>query len=134
MQTNSHEIKLVPRSVQDPPDKQAAIGSRVTVPRARRYDICAAMRYRVRGKKDWHEGLMRNMSISGVLLSTSFSLPLEAIIEMRFSLPVHLTSGEPAAEVLCRGSVVRTSRNELAGGELLVAARVTHSRFLRQER
>ena len=77
---------------------------------------------------------MKNMSISGVLLSTFHSLPLEAILEMRFSLPVHLISGESAAEVLCRGFVVRTSKNELSGGESMVAARVTRSRFLRQER
>jgi len=76
---------------------------------------------------------MKNMSISGVLLSTPHSLPLEAIIEMRFSLPV-LISGESAAEVLCRGSVVRTSKGNLSDGESIVAARVTRSRFLRQER
>ena len=133
MQTNSHEIKLVPRPVQDTSDKQAPNGYRVRVPRARRYDICAALRYRVRGKKEWYEGVMKNMSISGVLLSTPHSLPLEAIIEMRFSLPV-LISGESAAEVLCRGSVVRTSKGNLSDGESIVAARVTRSRFLRQER
>lgn len=134
MQTNSHEIKLVPRLVQDPSDTKGPIAYSVRVPRARRYDICAVMRYRVRGKKEWHEGVMKNMSISGVLLSASHSLPLEAVVEMRFSLPVHLRSGESAAEVLCRGSVVRTSRGELAGGESMIAARVTHSRFLRQEK
>jgi hypothetical protein len=134
MQTNSHEIKIVPRPVHDTSDNLALDGHNVRVPRAKRYDICAVMRYRVRGKKEWHEGVMKNMSISGVLLSTTHSLPLEAIIEIRFSLPVQLISGESAAEVLCRGSVVRTSNGELAGGESMVAARVTHSRFLRQGR
>ncbi len=134
MQTNTHEIKLVPRPVHDLSERLVPIAYRARVPRATRYDICAAMRYRVRGKKEWHEGVMKNMSVSGVLLSTSHSLPLEAIIEMRFSLPVHLVSGESAAEVLCRGSVVRISKGELANGESAIAARVTHSRFLRQER
>ena len=134
MQTKSHEIKLVPRPVPEPSGQRAPIGYRVRVPRARRYDICAVMRYRIRGKKEWHEGVMKNMSISGVLLSTSHSLPLEAIVEMRFSLPVHLNSGESAAEVLCRGSVVRIEKDEQAGGDSMVAARVTHSRFLRQEK
>ena len=134
MQTSSHEIKLVPRLVPDAPEKAAPISHPARVPRAKRYDISTVMRYRVRGKKEWYEGVMKNMSISGVLLSTSHSLPPEAVIEMRFSLPVQLISGESAAEVICRGSVVRTSRNEPAGEGSIVAARVTHSRFLRQEK
>ena len=131
---NDREIKLVPRPVYDTSAKQATAGCNNRVPRAKRYDIGAMMRYRIRGENEWREGVLKNMSISGVLLSTSHVLPLEALIEMRFSLPVQLVSGEPAAEVLCRGSVVRTWKGKLTGEASLAAARVTHSRFLRQEK
>lgn len=78
---------------------------------------------------------MKNMSISGVLFGATLSLPLETNIEMRFALPLQLTGGESAAEVLCRGSVVRTWISAVPGeAAAMVAARITHSRFLRQER
>jgi len=133
MITNHREIRLVPKPVHDDIAREPASGYCSSVARARRYEIGAVMRYRIRGKKEWHEGIMKNMSISGVLLSTSYCLPLETVIEMRFSLPLPLIGGESAAEVLCRGSVVRISKGEL-DERSMVAARVTHSRFLRREK
>jgi hypothetical protein len=127
-------IKLVPRG-DDSHAERAESGARNRVPREKRYEISAATKYRIRGQTEWYEGEMKNMSISGVLIGTVFTLPLETAIEMRFSLPVHLTDGESAAEVLCRGSVVRSWKcmvpDEAAA---MVAARITHSRFLRQKR
>jgi len=127
-------IKLVPRPREESYAKRTESVSRQKVPRAIRYEISAVTRYRIRGEKEWHEGVMKNMSISGVLISTPFVLPLEAVIEMRFSLPIHLTGGESAAEVLCRGSVVRSWERGVPGDGAMVAARITHSRFLRQEK
>ena len=99
--------------------------------RARRYDIGTVIRYRVRGEQDWHEGMTENISISGVLLRASRSLEPETAIEMRFFLPVEL-QGESAAEVFCRGIVVRSSRSAEMSGGVTIAARIVHSRFLRQ--
>jgi hypothetical protein len=102
------------------------------VTRAQRYEIDTMMRYRIRGEKEWREGVMKNISISGVLLHAANALPPDTVIEIRFSLPVHL-NGEDAAEVLCRGSVVRSSTHEGPGVAATVAARINHSRFLRQK-
>lgn len=99
--------------------------------RARRYDIGTVIRYRVRGERDWHEGMTENISISGVLIRTSRSLKPDTAIEMRFFLPVEL-QGECAAEVFCRGLVVRSSQAGGPDGEVAIAARIVHSRFLRQ--
>lgn len=103
------------------------------VSRAQRYEIDTMLRYRIKGEKEWRVGVMKNISISGVLLHAANSLPPDTVIEMKFSLPVQL-SGESAAEVLCRGSVVRTSKSEGPGVAAMVAARINHSRFLRQEK
>jgi PilZ domain len=99
--------------------------------RARRYDIGTAVRYRVRGQREWHEGVMENISYSGVLIRTSQFFPPDTNIEMRFFLPVEL-DGERAAEVLCRGSIVRSTPSTKSAGAVKVAARITHSRFIRQ--
>jgi hypothetical protein len=104
----------------------------VGTPRARRYGIGTSIRYRAGGADGWREGKMQNISISGVLLCTDQPLEVDTAIEMRFVLPVELLNGESAAEVLCRGVVVRSSAVSGPEGEANVAARIISSRFLRQ--
>ena len=101
------------------------------VPRARRYEIGTSIRFRARGEREWHEGLTENISISGVLIRTGRALDPKTAIEMRFFLPVEL-DGECAAEVFCRGFVIRSSKCRIPAGSYTVAARIMHSRFLRQ--
>lgn len=105
---------------------------RERVPRAQRYEINTAMRYRLRGEKQWRQGVVKNISISGVLIRIDQILELETAIEIRFSLPVHLR-GERPAEVLCRGSVVRSLKSEEPNQAALVAAKIEHWRFLRKK-
>jgi hypothetical protein len=99
--------------------------------RARRYEIGTPIRYRVRGEREWREGVTENISISGVLIRTSHALEPNTSIEMKFLLPVEL-EGEFAAEVFCRGLVVRSSHHPAPAGAATIAARILHSRFLRQ--
>ncbi|HEX4004979.1 MAG TPA: PilZ domain-containing protein [Acidobacteriaceae bacterium] len=110
---------------------ETANDTQVGISRARRYEIGTVIRYRVRGEREWHEGVMENISSSGVLIRTGQSLHPDTSIEMRFVLPVEL-HGECAAEVLCRGSVVRSSKCAAPRGSVTIAARINHSRFLRQ--
>jgi hypothetical protein len=113
--------------------KRADSGNRDKIARAQRYEIGTIMRFRIRGEKDWQEGEIRNISNSGVLIrTTAHSLLPDTVIEMRFALPIQLR-GEFAAEVLCRGSVVRFQQSEVPGEAGAVAARISHSRFLRQK-
>ena len=104
---------------------------RKRIPRAQRYEMNTTMRYRIQGEKQWRDGVVKNISISGVLMRTASFLELKTAIEMRFSLPIHL-QGESAAEVFCRGSVVRSSKSEEQGEAAIVAAKIEHWRFLRQ--
>lgn len=103
----------------------------VGIPRARRYGIGTSIRYRVGGANVWREGTLQNISISGVLLCADQPLEAETAIEMRFVLPVEL-NGECAAEVLCRGVVVRSSLAEGPEDAVEIAAKIVSSRFLRQ--
>jgi hypothetical protein len=127
------EVKTVSEPDRNKFAKRADHGHRNKVARAKRYDIGAMMRFRIRGETEWHEGVMKNISNSGVLFRTTYSLSQDAVIEMTFVLPVSL-QGESAAEVLCRGSVVRFSESESPGEAFPVAARIEHSRFLRQKK
>jgi hypothetical protein len=127
------EIKSVSRPDREKLAKRADCGHRNRIARAKRYEIGAMMRFRIRGEKEWHEGVMKNISNSGVLFRTTYSLSPDAVIEMTFVLPVQL-QGESAAEVFCRGSVVRLSQSEVPGEAVPVAARIDHSRFLRQNK
>ena len=102
---NDHENKPVGKSDREKLAKRADYVHRNRVARAKRYEIGAMMRFRIRGEKDWHEGVMKNISNSGVLFRTTHSLSPDAVIEMAFVLPVHWL-GESAAVVFCRGSVV----------------------------
>jgi hypothetical protein len=100
------------------------------ISRARRYEIGTLIRYRVRGERDWHEGVTENISISGVLIRGNQALQPRTAIEMRFLLPIEL-DGEIAAEVFCRGLVIRSSKCRFPAGTVTIAAKIVHSRFLR---
>lgn len=101
------------------------------ISRARRFEIGTIIRYRIRGERDWHEGQTENISISGVLIRSERSLEPQTAIEMRFFLPVEL-DGECAAEIFCRGFVIRSSKCRIPAGSFTIAAKIMHSRFHRQ--
>lgn len=109
---------------------QAVNTASAEVSRARRYEIGTLIRYRVRGEREWHEGVTENISISGVLIRTRQPLDPKTAIEMRFFLPIEL-DGECAAEVFCRGFVIRSSKCRFPAGSITIAAKIIHSRFLR---
>jgi hypothetical protein len=113
-------------------DSERALSAAHTeVCRAQRYEIGTAIRYRVQGERGWHEGVTENISISGVLMRSERPLDPKIAVEMRFFLPVEL-DGERAAEVFCRGFIIRSSKCRIPAGTFTIAARIMHSRFLRQ--
>jgi len=93
------------------------------VPRATRYPIQTLLRFRERGKAEWQEGTTLNISRTGVLFQSEINLPPKTLIEMQITLP-HEMLGEPKANVLCWGPVVRTDMTftEKAGQPALAAA------------
>lgn len=109
---------------------QAESAASTEVSRARRYEIGTLIRYRVRGEREWHEGVTENISISGVLIRANEPLDPQTAIEMRFLLPIEL-DGESAAEVFCRGLVIRSSKCRFPAGTVTIATKIVHFRFLR---
>ncbi len=56
------------------------------VPRARRLKLHAPVRYRVKNLGSWYEGVIENLSQSGVLLHGPQRLPDNTLIEMVFEM------------------------------------------------
>jgi hypothetical protein len=70
------------------------------------------MRYRVNNTSTWHEGIIDNLSQTGLLFRGPQQLPVNALIEMVFEMPEEI-SGQKNRNVLCQGRVIR-SRNKPA--------------------
>ena len=101
------------------------------VSRAQRYEIDTAIRFRVMGESTWYEGMTENISISGVLIRADQFLEPNTTVEMKFFLPVELWR-ERAAEVFCRGVVVRSLRCQAPANAVAIASTIAYSRFVRQ--
>ena len=76
------------------------------VPRARRIKMEAAVRYRVKNLGTWSEGIIQNLSQSGVLLKGVQRFPENTLVEMVFEMPEEI-SGQKNSKVLCQGRVIR---------------------------
>jgi len=100
------------------------------VPRARRLSLQTPLRYRPKGLGTWHEGIVENLSQSGVLLLGPQQLPENTLVEMVFEMPEEI-SGQKNSTVLCQGRIIR--RKEVRNSESVgLAASILDYKFLRQ--
>jgi PilZ domain len=100
------------------------------VPRARRLKLETPVRYRVKNLGTWNEGVIENISQSGVLFQGEQHLPLNALIEMVFEMPEEI-SGQKNSNVLCQARVIRAKEaREAASGTL--AASILDYKFIHQ--
>ena len=100
------------------------------VPRARRLSLQTPVRYRAKGLGTWREGVVENLSQSGVLFHGALQLPAYALVEMVFEMPEEI-SGQKHRTVLCQGRVLR--RDEVRACETVgLAASILDYTFLRQ--
>src|SRR5579863_9107870 len=81
------------------------------VPRARRLKLDTPVRYRVKNLGSWYEGVIGNLSQSGVLLHGPEVLPDNTLVEMVFEMPEEI-SGQKNSSVLCQGRIIRTRETQ----------------------
>jgi len=79
-------------------------------PRARRLRLDVALRYRVNNTSTWFEGVIENLSQTGLLFQGPQQLPVNALIEMVFEMPEEI-SGQKNSTVVCQGRVTRSSED-----------------------
>jgi hypothetical protein len=98
--------------------------------RAQRFELHIPLRYRADGEGDWHEGTTRNISRSGVLFQAEYWAEPRSHLEMTLRLPKE-KGIDRAAEVVCRGTVMRSDRGASEEVGPLVAIRFSHYRLVR---
>lgn len=98
--------------------------------RKERFPLSIPVRYRQPHESTWFEGRTENISCSGVLLLAEASLEPKITIELRFQLPIAVL-GEARGEVFCKGTVVRTQENPMAGIPTALAVAIRSYRMTR---
>lgn len=103
------------------------------VPRARRLRLDIPLRYRVKNLNTWSEGIIQNISQSGVLFEGPTELPVNALVEMVFEMPEEI-SGQKNSNVLCQGRIIRAkdSRPSADADNMALAASILDYKFLHQ--
>jgi hypothetical protein len=77
-----------------------------TVARPQRLTLQAPVRYRTKGLGHWHQGIVENLSHSGVLLSGPEQLAEHTLVEMVLYMPEQI-SGQQNSMVLCQCRIIR---------------------------
>jgi PAS domain S-box-containing protein len=75
--------------------------------RAQRFKLHLPLKYRQIGDDNWKAGTTEDISRSGLLFRAEDLMPANAQLEISLILPAEI-AGLSAAEVICRGEVVRT--------------------------
>ncbi len=104
-----------------PPPKEIPMSARLAQPaplvrsrskisspfRATRFSLHLPLKYRRVGERGWREGTTENISRSGMLFEAEEPIAPNSQLEINLVLPAEI-AGLAAAEVVCRGEVVRT--------------------------
>jgi hypothetical protein len=77
------------------------------VPRATRYRITIAVRYRKTGEAAWREGRSENISRTGLLFRAERMLPAQTPIEMMLEMPAEVSAASGVH--VRRGRIVRAA-------------------------
>ncbi len=99
------------------------------VPRARRIKMDAPVRYRVKNLGTWNEGLIENLSQSGVLINAQQRFPENTLIEMVFEMPEAI-SGQKNSKVLCQGRITRMKNAREKEPDTQFAASILDYKFI----
>jgi hypothetical protein len=103
---------------------------KIHLPRAPRLSLQTSLRYRAKGLGIWREGIVENLSQSGVLFEGPLPLSRYALVEMVFEMPEEI-SGQKHRPVLCQGRILRL-RDGRGGGAVGLAASILDYTFLGQ--
>jgi PAS domain S-box-containing protein len=109
--------------------ERSSVGStRIPTFRAQRFNLSLPLRYRLLGEHDWRSGMTENISRSGLLFRADEMLQPAAQLEINLVLPAEI-AGLSAAEVICRGEIVRSVKPESAGIQPALAAKILQYHF-----
>ena len=96
--------------------------------RAQRFKLQLPLKYRPIGEEAWRAGTTENISRSGLLFRAEQLIPANVQLEINLVLPAEI-AGLSAAEVVCRGEVVRTLEAESPSMNPALAAKILQYHF-----
>jgi hypothetical protein len=96
--------------------------------RAQRFKLQLPLKYRQLGQNDWRTGTTENISRSGMLFRAEEAIAPNAQLEINLVLPAEI-AGLSAAEVVCRGEVVRTVESDSSTVHPALAAKILQYHF-----
>src|SRR3989454_3184671 len=96
--------------------------------RAQRFNLHLPLKYRLLGEDDWRDGTTENISRSGLLFRGEEAIAPNAQLEINLVLPAEI-AGLSAAEVVCRGEVVRMVEAESSKVNPALAAKILQYHF-----
>src|SRR5216683_279433 len=121
------EIQMSARLAQSVP--LARTRNKISSPfRATRFDLRLPLKYRQVGESGWREGTTENISRSGMLFQAEEVIAPNAQLEINLVLPAEI-AGLAAAEVVCRGEVVRTIDPQSGKVSPTLAAKILQYHF-----
>jgi len=104
------------------------VKARLSPSRAQRFQLQLPLRYRKIGEQAWLAGTTENISRSGMLFRAEELLSPNVQLEINLVLPPEI-AGLEAAEVVCRGEVVRTVDAETPAMSPALAAKILQYHF-----
>jgi len=104
------------------------VKARLSPSRAQRFQLHLPLKYRQIGELDWRVGTTENISRSGMLFRAEELLSPNAQVEINLVLPPEI-AGLAAAEVVCRGEVVRAVDAETPAMSPALAAKILQYHF-----
>src|SRR5579862_1896871 len=121
------EIQMSARLAQPAPI--ARTRNKISSPfRATRFDLHLPLKYRLVGESGWREGKTENISRSRMLFQAEEPIAPNAQLEINLVLPAEI-AGLAAAEVVCRGEIVRTVNRESGTVSPTLAAKILQYHF-----
>jgi PAS domain S-box-containing protein len=106
----------------------APLHAGISYSRAQRFKLQLPLKYRPVGESIWLTGTTENISRSGVLFRAEQAIAPHVVIEINLVLPAEI-AGLSAAEVVCRGEVVRAMPAEDSTLSPALAARILQYHF-----
>ncbi|MGA8151244.1 MAG: ATP-binding protein [Terriglobales bacterium] len=104
------------------------VKARLSPSRAQRFQLQLPLKYRQIGEQGWRAGTTENISRSGMLFRAEELLLPNVQLEINLVLPPEI-AGLAAAEVICRGEVVRTIDAETPTMSPALAAKILQYHF-----
>jgi PilZ domain len=125
----TERVKPEPGEAVSSPKRRQHVRKPTWVPRARRIRMQAPVRYRVKNLGTWNEGIIQNLSQSGVLLQGTQHFPENTLVEMVFEMPEEI-SGQKNSKVLCQGRIIRMKDSRTNVPEHEFAASILDYKFI----